>query len=156
MPRMLSTVVFAAAALVSSALADVTPSFEDAMEIPQDKRQSVYVVTCHNDVECGTVCGRYSNDIVAFTEGIFALANQGQVRLLICARNKGFRLRFVVTTSHLGAVHPVGKKYACSWATERVQQQYCPHAQGTIHRTRGIAARMGAVGARASCRPPPI
>ena len=68
---MLSTVVFAAAALVSSVLADVTPSFEDAMEIPQDKRQSVYVVTCHNDVECGTVCGRYQNDIVAFTEGIF-------------------------------------------------------------------------------------
>ena len=33
---------------------------------------STYIVTCHNDGECGTVCGRYSSDIVAPTEGIFS------------------------------------------------------------------------------------
>lgn len=33
---------------------------------------STYIVTCHSDGECGTVCGRYSSDIVAPTEGIFS------------------------------------------------------------------------------------
>ena len=33
--------------------------------------QSTYIVTCHNNNECGTVCGYYSNDMVAPTEGLF-------------------------------------------------------------------------------------
>jgi hypothetical protein len=32
---------------------------------------STYIVTCHNNNECGTVCGYYQNDIVAPTEGLF-------------------------------------------------------------------------------------
>jgi hypothetical protein len=32
---------------------------------------ATYVVTCHSDGECGSVCGRYSSDIVAPTEGLF-------------------------------------------------------------------------------------
>jgi len=30
-----------------------------------------YIVTCHNNNECGTVCGYYSSDMVAPTEGLF-------------------------------------------------------------------------------------
>jgi len=30
-----------------------------------------YVTTCHNDVECGTTCGEYSEDSVAFNEDVF-------------------------------------------------------------------------------------
>jgi len=30
-----------------------------------------YITTCHNDNECGTVCGRKTNDIASPTEGIF-------------------------------------------------------------------------------------
>lgn len=30
-----------------------------------------YVTTCHNDEECGTTCGEYSDDSVAFNEGVF-------------------------------------------------------------------------------------
>jgi hypothetical protein len=33
---------------------------------------ATYIVTCHSDGECGSVCGRYSSDIVAPTEGIFS------------------------------------------------------------------------------------
>jgi hypothetical protein len=33
---------------------------------------STYIVTCHNDGECGSVCGRYSSDIAAPTEGLFS------------------------------------------------------------------------------------
>lgn len=33
--------------------------------------ESTYIVTCHNNNECGTVCGYYSNDMVAPTEGLF-------------------------------------------------------------------------------------
>ena len=33
---------------------------------------ATYIVTCHSDGECGTVCGRYSSDIIAPTEGIFS------------------------------------------------------------------------------------
>jgi hypothetical protein len=33
---------------------------------------ATYIVTCHSDGECGTVCGRYSSDIVAPTEGMFS------------------------------------------------------------------------------------
>ena len=32
---------------------------------------STYIVTCHNNNECGTVCNRYSSDMIAPTEGLF-------------------------------------------------------------------------------------
>ena len=34
-------------------------------------QDNIYGVTCHNDHECGTVCGKYSKDMVAPTEGLF-------------------------------------------------------------------------------------
>lgn len=37
-----------------------------------DSCYATYIVTCHNDGECGTVCGRYSSDMVAPTEGLFS------------------------------------------------------------------------------------
>jgi hypothetical protein len=33
--------------------------------------QSTYIVTCHNNNECGTVCGYYADNMVAPTEGLF-------------------------------------------------------------------------------------
>jgi hypothetical protein len=47
-----STFLFAAAALA------VFPS-----------ASSMYMTTCHSNSECGTVCGKYSNDMVALSEG---------------------------------------------------------------------------------------
>ncbi|CDW72395.1 UNKNOWN [Stylonychia lemnae] len=32
---------------------------------------STYIVTCHNDQECGTVCGNYGPDTIAPSEGLF-------------------------------------------------------------------------------------
>jgi len=36
-----------------------------------NKALGTYIVTCHNNNECGTVCGRYSSDMIAPTEGLF-------------------------------------------------------------------------------------
>ena len=32
---------------------------------------TTYISTCHNDVECGSVCGYYTDDIVSPTDGMF-------------------------------------------------------------------------------------
>jgi hypothetical protein len=32
---------------------------------------STYIVTCHNDSECGTVCGNYGSDTISPSEGLF-------------------------------------------------------------------------------------
>jgi hypothetical protein len=42
-----------------------------------------YVVTCHNNGECGTVCGSYSDDIAAPTEGLFGTSCS-------CQTNSGY------------------------------------------------------------------
>ena len=33
--------------------------------------ETTYIVTCHNNNECGTVCNKYSSDMIAPTEGLF-------------------------------------------------------------------------------------
>lgn len=44
---------------------------------------STYIVTCHNNGECGTVCGSYSDDIAAPTEGLFGTSCS-------CQTNSGY------------------------------------------------------------------
>jgi len=33
--------------------------------------KSTYITTCHNDQECGTVCGSYGDDTIGASEGLF-------------------------------------------------------------------------------------
>ena len=63
-----------------------------------------YIVTCHNDKECGTVCGGYGSDTIAPSEGLFGTSctcqnNQQPVykctkegkQVYVCSDNKGPR-----------------------------------------------------------------
>ncbi len=67
----------------------------------------------------------------------------------LSVQQQGYKLRFAATTSHLDSARPVRRRCACSWETGRLHGPYCPHAQGTIHKTREIA-RMEEAGARSS------
>ncbi len=49
-----------------------------------------YITTCHNDQECGTVCGSYGDDTVGPSEGLFGTSctcQNGQAPVFRCSKD---------------------------------------------------------------------